>query len=319
MAQYLLRRVLLIIPTFFIVSVIVFSMIRLIPGDIVDQMLEDRGGIYGIDHEEIRERMGLNRPIYVQYLSWASNFITGDFGSSLWNKRSGLDEFKRRFPVTFQLAVMTIVLASVWGVFVGIVAAVRQDTVFDFLLRTVSVIGLSIPYFWSSTLIIIFASLWFNWSSSVIYVPPFGDRADFWENMKIMIVPATLFAFAIGAPIARMTRATLLEVMRTDYIRTARAKGLTGSAVISRHALKNALIPVVAMIGIQAVFAVGGSTIMETIWRLPGLGQYIVDVVLFRDYTMLQALTMFIAMIIIVINLLVDISYAWLDPRIRYQ
>lgn len=319
MIPYLIRRVFLIIPTFFIVSVIVFAMIRLIPGDIVDQMLEDRGGIYGIDQDAIRERMGLNKPIHAQYLSWASNFFRGNFGESLWNKRSGWEEFKRRFPVTFQLAAMTIILASAWGVFVGIIAAIRQDSVLDYALRTVSVVGLSVPYFWSSTLVIIFASLWFNWSSAVIYIPPFGDRGDFWANMRLMIVPASLFAFAIGAPIARMTRATLLEVMRTDYIRTARAKGLGGSIVINRHALKNALIPVVAMIGIQAVFAVGGSTIMETIWRLPGLGQYIVDVVLFRDYTMLQALTMFIALIIIVINLLVDISYAWLDPRIRYQ
>ena len=319
MIPFLIRRVLLIIPTFFIVSVIVFAMIRLIPGDIVDQMLEDRGGIYGIDQDAIRERMGLDKPIHEQYLSWAGNFFRGDFGESLWNKRSGWEEFKRRFPVTFQLATMTIVLASVWGVFVGIIAAIRQDSALDYTLRSVSVVGLSVPYFWSSTLVIIFASLWFNWSSAVIYIPPFGDRGDFWANMRLMIVPASLFAFAIGAPIARMTRATLLEVMRTDYIRTARAKGLGARIVINRHALKNAMIPVVAMIGIQAVFAVGGSTIMETIWRLPGLGQYIVDVVLFRDYTMLQALTMFIALIIIVINLLVDISYAWLDPRIRYR
>lgn len=319
MIPFLIRRVLLIVPTFFIVSVIVFAMIRLIPGDIVDQMLEDRGGIYGIDQDAIRERMGLDKPIHEQYLGWAGNFFRGNFGESLWNKRSGWEEFKRRFPVTFQLATMTIVLASVWGVFVGIIAAIRQDSALDYVLRSVSVIGLSVPYFWSSTLVIIFASLWFNWSSAVIYIPPFGDRGDFWENMRLMIVPASLFAFAIGAPIARMTRATLLEVMRTDYIRTARAKGLGGRIVINRHALKNAMIPVVAMIGIQAVFAVGGSTIMETIWRLPGLGQYIVDVVLFRDYTMLQALTMFIALIIIVINLLVDISYAWLDPRIRYR
>lgn len=319
MIPYLIRRVLLIIPTFFVVSVIVFAMIRLIPGDIVDQMLEDRGGIYGIDQDAIRERMGLNKPIHMQYLSWAGNFFRGDFGESLWNKRSGWEEFKRRFPVTFQLAAMTIVLASVWGIFVGVIAAIRQDSILDYALRTVSVVGLSVPYFWSSTLLIIFASLWFNWSSAVIYIPPFGDRGDFWGNMRLMIVPASLFAFAIGAPIARMTRATLLEVMRTDYIRTARAKGLGSRTVTNRHALKNAMIPVVAMIGIQAVFAVGGSTIMETIWRLPGLGQYIVDVVIFRDYTMLQALTMFIALIIIVINLLVDISYAWLDPRIRYR
>ena len=319
MLPFLIRRILLIIPTFFIVSIIVFALIRLIPGDIVDQMLEDRGGIYGVDQDAIRARMGLDLPIHVQYLSWAGQFVRGNFGESLWNKRSGLSEFKRRFPVTFELAAMTIILASVWGVFVGIIAAVRQDSILDYALRSISVLGLSIPYFWSSTLLIIFGSLWFNWSSSAIYIPPFGDRGDFWANIQLMIIPAGLFAFAIGAPIARMTRATLLEVMRTDYIRTARAKGLGSQTVINRHALKNALIPVVAMIGIQSVFAIGGSTIMETIWRLPGLGQYIVDVVIFRDYTMLQALTMFIALIIIVINLLVDISYAWLDPRIRYQ
>ncbi|RMF86653.1 MAG: ABC transporter permease [Nitrospinota bacterium] len=316
MRDYLIKRALLIFPTLLLVSIIIFSLIRFVPGDMVDLLADQRGGTFGMDAEKIRERLGLTKPIYVQYLQWMQGIFHGNFGESMWSRRSVLEEISHRFPVTLELAVLTVLLSTVWGLLVGVVSAVRQDSALDYILRTIAIGGLSIPYFWSSILVLVFASIYLNWSPDPIYSPL---TEDLWANLKQVIVPATVFAFYIGAPVARMTRATMLEVLREDYIRTAWAKGLAEKTVVYRHALKNAFISVMTIIGLQAAWAVSGLVLIETIWGLPGIGKYVVEVVIDRDYPMLQGLVVFIAFCVVLINFLVDLSYAWLDPRIRYR
>ena len=311
-----MRRVLLIIPTLILLSILVFSMVRLVRGDIVDLMEDERGVTFGMDAEMLREELGLTRPIHVQYGVWVRDILSGNFGESLWSRRSVFDEVKLRFPVTLELAALVIIIAVVWGVTVGVVTAVKQDTWVDYTLRTVTILGLSVPYFWSSTMVLLIASLYFDWSPELIYASP---TENLLKNLKQMIVPALIMAAVLHASIARMTRASILEVLRQDYIRTARSKGLNERLVIYRHALQNAFIPVISLIGLLVAFTLGGSTIIETIWGLPGLGQYIVKVVQDRDYPMLQGIILFIATLVIVTNLIVDLIYARIDPRIRYN
>ncbi|PON18086.1 glutathione ABC transporter permease GsiC [Candidatus Entotheonella serta] len=316
MRQYLVRRLLLIFPTLLLTSMIIFVLIRYVPGDMVDLLADQREGSFAMDAEKIRDRLGLNKPIHLQYLQWLGEIARGNLGESMWSRRGVMEEVVRRFPVTLELAVLTVILSTLWGLLVGVVAAAHQDSPADYLLRTIAIAGLSIPYFWSSILVLVFASIYLNWSPDPIYVPLTEDMG---ANLMQMLVPAVIFSFYIGAPVARMTRATMLEVLRADYIRTAWAKGLAAKAVIYRHALKNAFISVVTIIGLQAVWAVSGLVLIETIWGLPGIGKYVFDVVVDRDYPMLQGLVLCIAVCVIGINFLVDLSYAWLDPRIRYH
>lgn len=316
MQNYILKRLLLVIPTMILVSIIIFGLIRFIPGDIVDRLVEYRGASFGMDAQAIREKMGLTKPIHVQYLSWAWNVLQGKLGESMWSRRSVVQELAHRYPITVEVALLTIVIATLWGVGVGVLSAVRQNTFTDYLFRTIAIIGLSVPYFWTSVLVLVFASIYFDWSPDPVYHPVTENP---WANLKQVIVPAVLFAFYLGAPVARMTRATMLEVLRQDYMRTARAKGLAERSIVYRHALKNAFIPVITIVGTLAVWTLSGEIIVEAIWGLPGIGKYMVEVVMDRDYTMLQGLTFVLAFLVAAINLIVDISYAWLDPRIRYQ
>jgi peptide/nickel transport system permease protein len=316
MREYVLKRVMLIIPTLLLVSMIIFGLIRFVPGDMVDLLADQRGGSFAMDAQKIRERLGLTQPVYVQYLHWLRGMLHGDFGASMWSRRGVAEEVWRRFPVTLELTVLTVLISTLWGLLVGVVSAVRQDSLVDYLLRTIAIMGLSVPYFWSSILVLVFASIYLDWSPDPIYTPLTENVG---ANLEQMIVPALVFSFYIGAPVARMTRATMLEVLRADYIRTAWAKGLSEKVVIYRHALKNAFISVMTIIGLQAAWAVSGLVLIETIWGLPGIGKYVFNVVVDRDYPMLQGLVLFIALCIVGINFLVDLSYAWLDPRIRYH
>jgi peptide/nickel transport system permease protein len=316
MHDHLIRRLLLVFPTLALVSVVVFGLIRFVPGDMVDLLADQRGGTFGMDSAKIRERLGLTEPIHVQYFRWMSAIAHGDFGKSMWSRRSVLEEVIHRFPVTLELAILTVIISTVWGLLVGVISAIRPESLLDYCLRTLAVVGLSVPYFWSSILVLVFASIYLDWSPDPFYASFLEAPL---ENLKQLILPATVFAFFIGAPVARMTRSTMLEVLRADYVRTAWAKGLTAKAIIWRHALKNAFISVMTIIGLQAAWAVSGLVLIETIWSLPGIGKYVVEVVMDRDYPMLQGLVLFIAILVIVINLAVDLSYAWLDPRIRYR
>ena len=321
MRDYILRRVLLVIPSVFVLTVLVFGMVRLLPGDVVDtiaaQLSGGRGGeIDPALKERIRKDLGLDRPIYIQYFVWISEIVRGDLGASLLTKIDIVEDIKRRFPITFELVIFTLVLMVLWGLSIGIFSAIRQDSWMDYVLRSLAILGLSVPFFWTAVLLLLFGSLWFNWS------PPWGVNEFFddpWLNIQQFFFPAIILAVSQGSQVARMTRATVLEVMRQDYIRTARAKGLVDRAILMRHALKNAMIPVVSLIGINFAFALGGTVVLEQIWGLPGMGQLMLAAIKQRDYPVIQGVILFTGTLVMIINLLVDLSYGWLNPRIRYH
>jgi peptide/nickel transport system permease protein len=314
MKQYVLRRLALAVPTLVLVSVIVFSIMRLMPGDVVIRMVE--GHAYAPTVAALRAELGLDRPAYVQYVEWVGGILLrGDFGNSYWTRQPIWDEFIRRFPVTLELAALTILSSVVIGILVGIVSAVRQDSVSDYVGRTLAILALSVPYFGLAVLVVVLPSIYFKWTPVWTYVPFTTNPA---ENLKIMIVPALVFGVTRAGPIMRIMRSALLEVLRQDYIRTAWSKGLPERAIVLRHALKNALIPVVSLIGLQTPLYIGGSVIIEAIFRLPGVGLFFFEALSRLDYPVVQSVNLIIAAMVVGLNLLIDLSYAFLDPRIRY-
>ncbi len=314
MKPYILRRLALAVPTLVLVSVIVFSMMRFMPGDVVIRMVE--GHAYAPTIEALRKEMGLDRPAYVQYVDWIGGILLrGDFGNSYWTRQPILDEFVRRFPVTIELAVLTILVSVVIGVLVGIVSAVRQDTVSDYVGRILAILALSVPYFGLAVLVVVLPSIYFKWTPVWTYVPFTTDPL---ENLKIMIVPALVFGVTRAGPIMRIMRSALLDVMRQDYIRTAWSKGLAERAIVLRHALKNAMIPVVTLVGLQMPLYIGGSVIIEAIFRLPGVGLFFFEALTRLDYPVVQSVNLIIAAMVVGLNLAIDLTYAFLDPRIRY-
>jgi peptide/nickel transport system permease protein len=313
--RYVLRRVALALPTLFFVSVIVFLMMRMMPGDVVTRMVE--GHAYAPTLEALRKDLGLDRPMYVQYADWIGGILTrGDFGRSYWTRQPIIDEFLRRFPVTLELALLTILVSVVIGVGVGIVSAARQDTVADYTGRVLAILALSVPYFGLAVLVVVLPSIWFKWTPVWTYV---AFTTDPLENLKIMAVPALVFGVTRAGPIMRIMRSALLDVLRQDYIRTAWSKGLSERRIILRHALKNALIPVISLIGLQMPLYIGGSVIIEAIFRLPGVGLFFFEALGKLDYPVVQSVNLIIAAMVVGLNLLIDLSYAFLDPRIRYR
>jgi peptide/nickel transport system permease protein len=312
---YILRRPALAVPTLVLVSVIVFSIMRLMPGDVVIRMVE--GHAYAPTVEALRKELGLDRPAVVQYMEWVGGILLrGDFGSSYWTRQPIWDEFIRRFPVTLELAALTILSSVVIGILVGIVSAVRQDSVSDYVGRVLAILALSVPYFGLAVLVVVLPSIWFKWTPVYTYVPFTVDPA---ENLKIMLVPALVFGVTRAGPIMRIMRSALLEVLRQDYIRTAWSKGLPERAIVLRHALKNALIPVVSLVGLQTPLYIGGSVIIEAIFRLPGVGLFFFEALTRLDYPVVQSVNLIVAAMVVGLNLLIDLSYAFLDPRIRYR
>jgi peptide/nickel transport system permease protein len=312
--RYLLRRLALAIPTLFLVSVLVFALMRLMPGDVATRMVE--GHAYAPTLAALRHDLGLDRPVHAQYLEWIGGIVTrGDFGRSYWTRQPILEEFTRRFPVTLELAFLTIVVSVVLGVLVGIVSAVRQDSVSDYVGRILAILALSIPYFGLAVLVVVLPSIWFKWTPVWSYVPFTTDPL---ENLKIMLVPAVVFGVTRAGPVMRIMRSALLEVLRQDYIRTAWSKGLAERPIILRHALKNAMIPVISLIGLQMPLYIGGSVIIESIFRLPGVGLFFFEALTRLDYPVVQSVNLIIAALVVGLNLLIDLSYAFLDPRIRY-
>jgi peptide/nickel transport system permease protein len=315
MKQYVLRRLALAIPTLVLVSVIVFSIMRLMPGDVVIRMVE--GHAYAPTVEALRKELGLDRPAYLQYVEWVGGILLrGDFGNSYWTRQPIWDEFIRRFPVTLELAALTILSSVVIGVLVGIVSAVRQDSVSDYVGRILAILALSVPYFGLAVLVVVLPSIYFKWTPVWTYVPFTTNPA---ENLKIMIVPALVFGVTRAGPIMRIMRSALLEVLRQDYIRTAWSKGLPERAIVLRHALKNAMIPVVSLIGLQTPLYIGGSVIIEAIFRLPGVGLFFFEALTRLDYPVVQSVNLIVAAMVVGLNLAIDLSYAFLDPRIRYR
>jgi peptide/nickel transport system permease protein len=315
MKQYVLRRLALAVPTLVLVSVIVFAMMRFMPGDIVTRMVE--GQAYAPTIEALRQELGLDRPAYLQYLDWVGGILLrGDFGSSYWTRQPIWDEFVSRFPVTLELAVVTILVSVVIGLVVGIVSAARQDTASDYVGRIFAILALSVPYFGLAVLVVVLPSIYFKWTPVWTYVP---FTVDPLENLKIVIVPALVFGVTRAGPIMRIMRSTLLEVLRQDYIRTAWSKGLPERAIVLRHALKNAMIPVVSLVGLQMPLYIGGSVIIEAIFRLPGVGLFFFEALTRLDYPVVQSVNLIIAAMVVGLNLVIDLSYAFLDPRIRYR
>lgn len=319
MRNYILRRLLLIIPSIIIISMIVFSLIRILPGDVVDLMMADPDAGRAGDKksaEVLRARLGLDKPIYMQYLDYMSRLARGDLGISVWSGTPAMDEILNSLPVTLELAVVAVLISASIAIPSGVISALRQDTATDYIARVASIIALSVPGFFTGTLIILLPAIWWHYSPPITYTPLWESP---WTNLRQMLPPA----FALGAisagVLSRMMRATMLEVLRQDYMRTAWAKGLRNRVVISRHALKNAMIPVVTIMGLEFAALMGGSVIMEIIFTLPGLGRLTIWSIFQRDYGQLQGNILFIATFVLFVNLFVDIVYAWFDPRVHYR
>jgi peptide/nickel transport system permease protein len=314
MRQYVLKRLLLVVPTLLLVSIIVFSLNHMLPGDVVVLMFEEKA--YAKDLETLRAKLGLDRPLYIQYFSWIGQVMGGDLGESLWTKRPVLEEIMRRLPVSLKLGAMAIVVALCIALPIGVLSAIRQDTLKDYTARSAAIVGLSVPPFWKATLVIVLPSIWFGWAPPLQFTPFLENP---WQHLSQFILPAIILGIAPGASIMRLTRALMLEVLRQDYIRTAWSKGMREPRVVLKHALKNAIIPVITIVGIQVAEIASGTVIMETIFGLPGMGRFLVDAIFQRDYTVVQGVILLTSTITVVINLLVDLTYAQLDPRIRYQ
>ena len=318
MKAYILRRLLALVPTLFLSSVIVFVTVRLIPGDIIDMMLSQNDvSASKLSRDQLVHALGLDRPMWEQYLRWiGAILIRGDFGRSLWQNEPVSDYLTARLPVTFELGVMSLAVALVVAIPIGMYSAIRQDTSGDYLARSFSILMLSVPSFWVGTMVMVFPSIWWGWSPEVKFVS-FG--ADPLQSLKQMLIPAIILGTALSAVTMRMTRTMMLEVLRQDYIRTAWAKGLSEQLVVLRHALRNALIPVVTLIGLQAPLLIGGAVILEQIFVIPGMGLLLLDAVNQRDYPIITGVFLVLGVSITLINLLVDLSYGLLDPKVRYR
>lgn len=317
MQRYLMRRLLLAIPVLFGLSLAIFSSVRIVPGDVIVSMTADAGNVPEEQRDELRRKLGLDRPFVVQYVSWAGNMLRGDFGNSLWRGTPVRDELRRTMPVTVELAALALATALVIAIPLGVLSAVRQDTWMDYAGRLFSIGALSMPDFWLGTMAILYLSIWFGW------IPPIGGgyRGLFENpiiNLQLLALPALILGLRLSASGMRMTRSAMLEVLREDYIRTAWSKGLRERSVVTRHALRNSLIPVVTIVGAQLSLLLAGSVVMETLFGLPGMGRLTFEAVRLRDYPQVQANVMVIGVIVVAINLLVDLLYGWLDPRIRY-
>jgi peptide/nickel transport system permease protein len=297
------------VPSLLIASLIVFTLPRLIPGDVVQLMLEEKA--YGTDLEDLRAKLGLNRPIHVQYVDWLSAVGHGNLGESLWTHQPVLAEMTRRLPVTAALGLMAILI----GIPVGVLAAVRPDGALDFFARSAAILGLSIPAFVVAILVTLLPAIWWGWTPRARFVEFSTDPTAY---VLQFVLPATILGIASAAGIMRLTRGMLLEVLRQDYVRTAWAKGLRERVVVLKHALKNAVTPVVTVLGLQVASIAGGAVIIEWIFGILGMGQFLVDAIVQRDYPVIQGINLITVVIIVLTNLMVDLVYAVLDPRIRY-
>jgi peptide/nickel transport system permease protein len=317
MLQYFLKRLLLMIPTIVGVAIVIFVLMRLLPGDIVEVRLAGEGGFVQqatIDAE--RTRLGLDKPIWRQFAEWMWGMVQLDFGNSMWTGRPVSYEIGVRFGLSLQIAVMSTIIAVLLAIPLGTIAALKQDSWIDYAVRLFSIAGLATPSFWLGIMMILGLLILFEWTPPMVYTPFWEDP---WANLSQLIWPAIATGYRYSAVATRMTRSAVLEVLREDYIRTARAKGLWQKLIISRHALKNAMLPVITVVGLEFAFLLGGLVVTEQVFNLNGIGKLFVDAVTYYDYTLVQALVMIVATVFIVSNFVVDVLYAWLDPRIRYR
>ena len=322
MKTYVAKRALLFIPTMLLVTIAVFVIMRIVPGDPALIILgegED-GGADSLTEArlaKLRAKLGTDRPIYVQYGSWLGNMLQGDFGYSYFYEGDKvLDDLKDRIPTTVELAVMSLILASIVAVPLGVLSAIRQDSVADYAARIITLLGIALPNFWVAVMTIFFLVLVFQWAPPLAYEKVWNDP---WTNFQQLIFPAIALGTSNMAFIARIIRSAMLEVLREDYIRTARSKGLAERIVVYQHALRNALLPVVTLFGFELGRLISGTVIIETIFLVPGMGRLLITSIGNRDFPMIQAVVLVIAITVLVMNLFADLVYAWLDPRIRYS
>ena len=319
MRAYIIRRLLLLIPTLFILSILVFLSVRFIPGDVMDAMVLRLGyfDVSVVDREALAEKLGLDKPVWVQYGRWSRDiFVHGTLGTSLMHERPVAERILERLPVTLELGLLAIFIGLLIALPVGIYSAIRQDTAADYAGRSIAIIGLAMPNFWLGIMVMIYPAIWWSWSPPMELIPFSEDPLG---NLGVFLIPSLILGTAMSASTMRMTRTMMLEVLRQDYIRTAWAKGMGERVVVIRHAIKNTLIPVVTLIGLQLPILVGGAVIMENIFNLPGLGRLMLDALQDRDYPVVQGTNLFFGAAVLAVNLLIDLVYAVLDPRVRYD
>jgi len=315
--KYIVKRVLLMIPTLLGVAVIIFFLMRIVPGDIVELRFAGESAYAQKENlDKERARLGLDKPIWHQFLSWMGGIVRLDFGTSMWTGAPITEEIRLRFVLSLQLAIMATIVAVALAIPLGVIAALRQDTWVDYAVRILSIAGLAMPSFWLGIVFILGLLIVFKWLPPMVYTPFWTDPV---QNLAQLIWPALAVGYRYSAVATRMTRSAMLEVLREDYIRTARAKGLWEKLILSRHALKNAMLPVLTVIALEFAFLIGGLVVTEQVFNLNGLGMLFVESVAHRDYTLTQALVMLVAFSFIFVNFLVDLAYAWLDPRIRFR
>ena len=317
MRTYVIRRLLLVVPTLFGVTIIVFLIVRSIPGDVIDVLMSEMAELGGsVDRERIMQMLGLDLPVHVQYGRWIGGVLQGDLGVSLRGSVPITPKILARLPVTFELGLLAIIIGLSISLPIGIYSAIRQNTVGDYAGRGVAVTFISVPTFWTATMVMIYPALWWGWSPSVRLIRFAEDPLG---NLGMFLVPAAILGAVLSGTTMRMTRTMALEVLRQDYVRTAWSKGLEEKIVVMRHVLKNALIPVVTIVGFQLPILIGGSVILEQIFVLPGIGTLLLDAIQKRDYPIVSGINLVIATAVVLINLLIDLSYAFLDPRVRYR
>lgn len=315
MTQYLIKRILFSVLVLFIISILVFTAVRMIPGDVCRIVLATPD-VNEAQCQAIESELGLDEPLVTQYLKWMGGILTGDWGKALISERDVLDQIQTRIPLTLELTLLATTFALLIAIPIGVISAMKQDGFSDYVLRLLTIGWLSIPAFWLGTMLVVFPAKWWGYSPPVGYVDIWDDPL---KNLEQLYLPAIALGIGISASLARVTRSSMLEVLRQDYVRTARAKGLRERVVIVRHGLKNAMIPVITLFGLQVGVLLGGTVVLESIFSLPGLGQMTLESVTIKNYPQVQGLVLFFAAVLVTINLLVDLSYAWFDPRIRYS
>lgn len=318
MGRYILRRAAGLVPTTLMLLLLVVILIEIIPGDIIDLMLQEK---YGAQSEEVRAsleaELGIDKPLVVRYLEYVGGVVfRGDLGDSLWSGSSVRDLIVARSIVTIEIGVLSLLIGIVAGISLGIVSALKQDTFTDYALRSAAIFLVSLPSFVMATAVVVFPAIWWQTGPSLRYVSFTDDPV---AHLKIIIFPAIILAIFLAATLMRIMRTTMLEVLRQDYVRTARSKGLPSQVVVMRHAARNALIPVVTLIGLQITFLISGSVVTEAVFAIPGVGRLLLDAITTRDYPIVQGVVVVVGLGVMVINLTIDLSYAWLDPRIRYS
>lgn len=317
MLRYIINRVLLMIPTLLGVAVLVFLMLRMMPGDIVELKLLAEGGAVSPETLQVeRVRLGLDKTMWLQFVDWMVGLFTLDFGISMWTGRPVIDEISARLGLSMQVAIMATILATFIAIPLGTISAIFKDTWIDHLIRVFAIAGLAVPSFWLGMIIILALLLTFDWIPPLTYLPIYEDP---WHNLSQLIWPALAVGYRYSAVATRMTRSTIVEVLQEDYIRTARAKGVSERLVVARHAMRNAMLPVITVIGLEFAFLIGGLVVTEQVFNLNGIGKLFVETVTRGDFTMVQALVMLIAGLFILINFAVDLLYAAFDPRVRYR